>query len=144
MALAGALAALAGWLPGCASGSGARMLAASPVHRAAEGSAVPLVPKATRAPFEHDFNEALSLVTKLRYEEAAEKFSQLSRSYQAGSDYVRAGEAMFWQGYCHEKNRQLQTAAGIYREVIRNFPDTPAARQAREGLARVTGSREPP
>ena len=77
---------------------------------------------------------AVTLVTELRYNEAAAILAQLRPRLHAANDRVRAGEATFWQGYCHEKRGTVPSAIELYRLTVRDYAETPAARRAQERL----------
>jgi TolA-binding protein len=90
-----------------------------------------------------NFDQAVALVAQLRYDEAADKLSPLPEAFDAAGDPARAAEALFWLGYCHEKQGRTDRAASLYQNVIRSFPATPAARQAADRLSRLSSSTSP-
>ena len=81
--------------------------------------------------------EAVALAAELRFEPAAEKFQQvLDRSLPAG-DRQHACEAMFWLGYCREKQGRRTEAVELYQRVISGFAGTRAAALAQQRLSHL-------
>jgi len=83
-------------------------------------------------------NEAVTLAAELRYDEAAERLSSLLPTLRASGDRQRLAEAMFWLGYCREKQGRLDLAGAWYDRVTAVCPKTPAAAQAAERRSRLT------
>lgn len=81
--------------------------------------------------------QAVALVTELRYDEAIEKLRFLLPALQASGDTQRTAEAMFWIGFCHERQSRFDQATVWYRRTVNEYPDTPAAEQARQRLPRL-------
>jgi len=81
--------------------------------------------------------QAVALVTELRYDEAIEKLRFLLPALQASGDTQRTAEAMFWIGFCHERQSRFDQATVWYRRTVNDYPDTPAAEQARQRLPRL-------
>ena len=81
--------------------------------------------------------EAVALAAELRFEPAAEKFQQvLDRSLPAG-DRQHACEAMFWLGYCREKQGRRTEAVELYQRVISDFAGSRAAALAQQRLSQL-------
>jgi len=80
-------------------------------------------------------DRAVTLITELKYSEAAAILAGLRPRLDAANDRVRAGEATFWQGYCHEKRGTAPAAIELYRLTVRDYAETPAAKRAQERLA---------
>jgi len=93
-------------------------------------------------------NQAVTLASDGRYEDAARMFAQrLQRFETAGGDRAAAAEAMFWLAFCREKQGRLPEAAALYDRVATEFPDTRAAENAlqrRQRLKLVAASRPAP
>jgi len=123
-------------------------------------SVLPFQPDAARRDLDAGFDEAVALAAEGRYDAAAERFTRLARMYeyqppgQAAPDTAggtdardlrrgRAAEAVFWLGYCREKQGLLDDAAALYRRVIDAYGDAPAARQARLRLGHLAAGRNP-
>jgi tetratricopeptide (TPR) repeat protein len=79
------------------------------------------------------FDAAVEMVVQARYEEAADKFVGLLP--RLAGDPPRAAEGAFWLGYCRQKQGRAAEAIVLYQQVVADYPDTPAARQAARRLA---------
>lgn len=86
---------------------------------------------------EEEFAAALELVAELQYDEAAAKLFPLIAKFKSAGSPPRAAEAVFWTGYCHEKQGHADEARQFYDLVLREYPGTPASSQAAERLARL-------
>jgi len=84
-----------------------------------------------------ELNEAISLIYKLQYEQAAARLTGLTGRLEASGDATRAAEALFWLGYCREKQGRIDEAVQLYRRILQAYGDTPAARQASQRLWRL-------
>lgn len=82
-------------------------------------------------------NEAVELVAQLKYADAADKLSGLIPLLRTAGDRQHAAEAMFWLGYCYEKQGGAAVAATWYERVKGMYPNTPAARQAEQRLRQL-------
>jgi len=80
---------------------------------------------------------AVALIAELKYSEAAAILAALRPRLDAANDRVRAGEATFWQGYCHEKRGTVPPAIELYRLTVRDYAETSAARRAQERLVNL-------
>ena len=87
---------------------------------------------------ESEFNEAMALVAELRYGRATAKLLPLIARFEADGKPERAAEALFWVGYCYEKQGQEADAADVYNRVVRAYPQTSASHQASERLSLLT------
>jgi TolA-binding protein len=83
------------------------------------------------------FDEAVGLVSELKYPEAEIKFRQSLVWFQAAGDKDRSAECMFWIGFCREKQGQAAEARVQYDKVIRDYPGTPAASMAAQRMGRL-------
>jgi tol-pal system protein YbgF len=83
------------------------------------------------------FWRARSLEKLERYEEAIADFSKLRTAYPTS---VRVPYAMLYEGLCHKKLGQTDRASELLKEVLRNYPTTPAADQAKMELQKVKGN----
>jgi hypothetical protein len=79
-------------------------------------------------------DQATAEVLALRYTQAEMLLIPLPGVFVAGGDRVRAAESIFWLGYCCEQLGRTGQAEIRYLEVLRDFPQTPAARMARVRL----------
>lgn len=82
-------------------------------------------------------DRAVTLISELKYSEAAAILAQLRPRLDAANDRVRAGEATFWQGYCHEKRGTVPSAIELYRLTVRDYAETSAAKRAQERLGNL-------
>jgi tol-pal system protein YbgF len=83
------------------------------------------------------FWKAKSLQNLERYEEAVSEFEKLRVSYP---NSVRVPYAMLYQGLCHARLGQTARAGELLQDVIRNYPMTPAADQAKSELKKLRGN----
>lgn len=99
----------------------------SPKSRVAHKSV--LAPSAVKI-----LEQATAEVFSLRYTQAEMLLAPLPGVFVAGGDRVRAAESIFWLGYCCEQLGRVDQAEIRYLDVLREFPQTPAARMARVRL----------
>ncbi|MDY7010862.1 MAG: hypothetical protein SVV80_08950 [Planctomycetota bacterium] len=85
------------------------------------------------------FNEAILLTESLRYEEASEKFRQAFDRFSIAGDRQRSAEALFWLGFCLEKQHRSAEAREIYVRLAEEYAETRAADQAVRRLSRLSG-----
>jgi TolA-binding protein len=90
---------------------------------------------------EADYDAALALIAKQHFNEAGLKLLGLSDRFERAEDTGRAAQSMFWLAYCYEKLERTGEATELYGRVTQRYPDTPAARQAAERLARLPGGK---
>ncbi|MCX5656584.1 MAG: hypothetical protein NTY65_18255, partial [Planctomycetota bacterium] len=64
------------------------------------------------------FDEAVVLVSELKYPQAEVKFRQSLVWFQAAGDKDRSAECMFWIGFCQEKHGRAAEARVQYDKVI--------------------------
>ena len=83
------------------------------------------------------FDEAVALVSELKYPEAEIKFRQSLVWFQAAGDRDRSAECLFWIGFCQEKQGRTAEARGQYEKLVRDYPGTPAGRMAAERMGRL-------
>lgn len=86
---------------------------------------------------EAGFRVAMLLVADLKCSEAVRELLPLIREFEAIGNRPRAAEAAFWTGYCHEKLDEPGKARAFYDMAVKQYPDTPAARQAADRMARI-------
>ena len=82
-----------------------------------------------------DFHEALGLAQRLQFGDAEAKLSHLLPIFQTAGDETHAAEAMFWLGYCNEKQGRPDRASTYYQRVRSEHPDSRAAAAAGQRLA---------
>lgn len=114
----------------------------------ATGGCVPAGPRRAIEPYRavsavtqqdvDEFNQAVALVGRLQYRQATVKFKRVLVRFEAGRDAASAAETIFWLGYCYEKRDRLAEADAAYRKLLQEYPDTPAAKQARRRLAGIS------
>jgi hypothetical protein len=88
-------------------------------------------------------DEAVAMVSQLRYGEAAEKFTMLAGRFETAGDQRRAAESMFWLGYCHEKLGRTKDAGDCYQKVLGKYSATPAAARAAERVGNLVTPYKP-
>ncbi len=84
-------------------------------------------------------DEALGLVSDLKYAQAAARLRELVPVAELAGDDATASEALFWLGYCAEKQGDAQQAEGYYERVNLAYPKSRAAQQARLRLRQLKG-----
>ncbi len=131
-----AMAAL--WVGGCMARSPVSIMSRPTV---AKVSAAPIARLESKA-----IDDGVALVGQRNYAEAEMQFRRAEVWYRAEGDTVRTAECLFWLGFCWEKQGRRAEAGQQYKKVIRDYPKTPAARQAAGRLRRmpvpgVSGSR---
>lgn len=84
-----------------------------------------------------EYDAALSMIADGKYKAALEKLSPLFAEFERSDDEVHASESIFWIGYCQEKLSNYKQAAVEYRKVMLRYPQSSAAGQAKERLARL-------
>ncbi len=100
-----------------------------------EGSDAELAERTRKA--EAGFRVAALLVADLKCAEAIRELLPLVHEFDAVGNRPRAAEAAFWTGYCHEKLDDAAKARAFYQLAVKQYPDTPASRQAADRLARI-------
>lgn len=132
---------------GCASGQAAREGAQSPrsagaisavSSKSSRSSAIIEVPEITVSPY--DDEQLAAEVEKGRSLLLAEKVREASaifdRLLHLSPDGPVAPPSLLYRGIAHEGLGERDLAVGRYRELLRRFPDQPAARVGRVRLAR--------
>ncbi len=82
--------------------------------------------------------EGVALASKLDYDAAALKFSEVLPRFEAAGDDKRSAEAAYWLGFCREKQGQTLQARELYERVLKDYRRQPAARHARRRLEGLT------
>ena len=121
---------------GCSAANSQSMAWRSP---ATEAAIAPRVVPPGVAPFD----EAVALVSELKYPEAEIKFRQSLVWFQAAGDKDRSAECIFWIGFCQEKHGRTAEARVQYDKVIRDYSGTPASRMAAERMGRLPAAPAP-
>jgi tetratricopeptide (TPR) repeat protein len=88
-------------------------------------------------------DEAVAMVSQLRYGEAAEKFTMLAGRFETAGDQRRAAESTFWLGYCYEKLGRTKDAGDCYQKVLGKYPATPAAARAADRVGNLVTPYKP-
>ena len=83
------------------------------------------------------FDAAVARVSDLKYAEAEAAFLELIPRLESSGAWTHAAEAIFWLGFCQEKDGRGDQARATYRRLQRVYPGTPAATQAAERLKRL-------
>jgi hypothetical protein len=87
-------------------------------------------------------DKAIELIAGLRYAEAATQLNILIPRLEAAKDQCRAPEAIFWLGYCREKQERFADAARSYKELLAKYPDSESARLAQDRLDGLSAPKE--
>jgi len=82
-------------------------------------------------------DDAVALAAERKYAEAETRLAALLPRLEQTADDARTAEAMFWLGFCHEKQGRLATAESFYRRLVDRCGGTKAADQARWRLSRL-------
>jgi len=93
--------------------------------------------RAASAQNEKAFDEAMGLAMQLKYQEAPDRFEAVFPRLHAAGDTAGAAEAMFWIGFCYEKQGRKAQAAEWYKRVVRAYLWEPAASEAAKRLTRL-------
>lgn len=89
-----------------------------------------------------DMDNAVLLVSRLEYDAAVNKLTNLAAICRQSGDKARLAEALFWLGFCKEKQGTLPAAKEFYQQAVKESPKSPAAGQAHRCLdAMATGPR---
>jgi tol-pal system protein YbgF len=86
------------------------------------------------------FWRAKSFQALERYEEAIAEYNRLRDAYPAAGDNAASSkvpQAMHQQAVCHARLGQSERAIELFKQVIRDFPNSPAAVQATQDLQHI-------
>lgn len=121
---------MVGFIAGCS----ARM-----VHTPMDEAATPVPATIHRAAMsEHTLNTAWSLVADGQYAKAEGVLIRWLDTTGPDDDAAHA-KALFWLGYCQERQNRPEPARQTYELLITKFPSSPPADQARRRLGRLAG-----
>ena len=81
------------------------------------------------------FEEGVALAANLRFRSAEERFQQVLGRFLEAGDAKYASEAMFWLGYCREKQGRHQEATELYYRVIASYARSRAAELSQQRLS---------
>ena len=105
------------------------------------------IPAASRLPSGRDnkrnethqakFNVALGLISSGKYAEAERDLRVIHESATPASSADILAETVFWLGYCLEKQGNNEQAVIAYAEVLKKYPNTPSAQQAKLRLTQI-------
>lgn len=92
-------------------------------------------------------NDAVSAIARTedpkRHEEASKKLAALLPRFQAAREDALAAQTLFWLAYCYEKTGRKDDAVVFYEQVLRKYPDSRVAEQARSRRDEIKASRQP-
>lgn len=94
----------------------------------------PYSPGAGAAHGQAALDDAIARVAELQYAQAATALEGLVERFRAGGDGPRCAEAMFWLGYCHEKQARPHEARELYSRAAQSYTGTPGAAMAQRRL----------
>ncbi len=83
---------------------------------------------------EGELDDAVAMAAEGRYSSAAAELARLAKKYDATQDDELAAAAMFWYGFCLEKQGQIDQAQEIYEHLERRYADMPVIKQVRPRL----------
>jgi TolA-binding protein len=87
-------------------------------------------------------DQALAMVENGQYREAELRLESLASRFESLDNADLSAKALFWQGFCCEKDDRTEKAKDLYNRVLRAYPATPAARQASDRLKPLLGEPE--
>lgn len=85
-------------------------------------------------------NRAVALIADEQYQQAVDILEPLVTRGPAAGDSRHYPTALFWLGFCRERQGQLPLAMEHYRRVVTAWPDSQAARLAAQRLAAHTSA----
>lgn len=83
---------------------------------------------------ESELDQAVAMAARGRYTAAAVEFERLAEKYRRDEDHARAATAMFWLGFCMEKQGHIEQAREIYEHLERQYADEPGVYRSRQRL----------
>ncbi len=105
-------------------------MAASPVDRDRDGAD-------DVSELDRRFDQAVSGISRFEYAQAEAILRPLVVRYRRAGKAGKVAQSMFWLAYCLEKQAEIESAAVLYREVIRSHDGTAAATQAARRLEQI-------
>jgi tetratricopeptide (TPR) repeat protein len=94
-----------------------------------------------------DLNEAVEGLARSenpgRYAEASKRLAALLPRFEGAGEDALAAQTLFWLAYCYEKTGRKEDAAVFYDQLIKRYPQAPAAEQARGRRGRMEFRRPP-
>ena len=111
-------------------------------------------PKTARAPTVRitqsdvvDLNEAVETIARSenpgRYAEASKRLAPLLTRFEGAGEDALAAQTLFWLAYCYEKTGRKEDAAVFYDQLIKKYPQAPAAEQAKIRRGQMESKRPP-
>jgi TolA-binding protein len=79
-------------------------------------------------------DDAVARVADLQYAQAAAMLAPLIDRFESAPDATRCGEAIFWLGYCHEKQLRPADARTLYTRAAGVYGSTPGGQMAARRL----------
>ena len=137
-----ALATLAGWQPGCSTdwrGPRENEVQTPPTPETpAEkpvGESRKFQPARDVAPEDIEaFQAAVDQIGRLDYGPAESEIRVLLVRFESVDDPKYVSEALFWLGYCCEKQGVTEQARDYYQRVVEHYADTRPGKQAAQRL----------
>jgi tetratricopeptide (TPR) repeat protein len=86
-----------------------------------------------------ELDRAVAQAAEGEYVAAAAEFQRLAETLERAGDRPHAAEALFWLGFCREKQGATGRARELYQRVERQYADAPAAEQAARRLRTLSG-----
>lgn len=137
-----ALTVLAGWQPGCSTdwrGPRESEVQTPPTpEKPAEkpvGESRKFQQARDVAPEDIEaFHSAVDQISRLDYGPAESEIRVLLVRFESVDDPKYVSEALFWLGYCCEKQGVTEQARDYYQRVVEHYADTPPGKQATQRL----------
>jgi HEAT repeat protein len=105
-------------------------IAATPekVFAFVENASAPEIETIDQDDFDKKFREGRDLIDREEWARAAEKFREAVEKYPNGKS---ADAALYWLAFCHKKQNQLKEANAALDRLMKRFPDSSWAADAR-------------
>ena len=94
-----------------------------------------------------DLSEAVETIARSenpgRYAEASKRLAALLPRFEGAGEDALAAQTLFWLAYCYEKTGRKEDAAVFYDQLVKKYPQAPAAEQAKSRRGRMEFNRPP-
>lgn len=94
-----------------------------------------------------DLSEAVETIARSenpgRYAEASKRLASLLPRFEGAGEDALAAQTLFWLAYCYEKTGRKEDAAVFYDQLVKKYPQAPAAEQAKSRRGRMEFNRPP-
>ena len=94
-----------------------------------------------------DLNEAVETIARSenpgRYAEASKRLAALLPRFEGAGEDALCAQTLFWLAYCYEKTGRKEDAAVFYDQLVKKYPQAPAAEQAKIRRGQMESKRPP-